>query len=197
MRSERCRLRSSLSRYVQQEINARLGVHREPRNRDMIRMTMPTVRIVGHHNLRRMPSNDRNQLIPNDLRWRIGETLVAVPKEMNVADAEETCRFAQLGLAQGRQKSSSAQRGGSPRDPASPCVAVTSLDVRLVAGGIGARVGAVRSRRWWDLGTIRGRQAGTEHRRIRDGRDRRSSQNSHNECAAGNPPNLTGGFRST
>jgi hypothetical protein len=69
----------------------------------MICVAMPTVRIVGDDNLRPMTSNDRNQLLANDLGWGFSKTLIAISKEVDIADAEVTGRFAQLRLAQGRQ----------------------------------------------------------------------------------------------
>ena len=60
----------------------------------MIGMTMPAIRVVRHHDVRPMTSNDFDELLPDDRRWRIGEMLVAVPEQINVADAEDGCRFA-------------------------------------------------------------------------------------------------------
>ena len=58
-----------------------------------------------------MTSNDFDKLLPDDRGWRIGEMLVAVRKQINVADAEDGGRFAQLRLAPGRQLLLSTQRG--------------------------------------------------------------------------------------
>jgi hypothetical protein len=78
------------------------GVHRKTRNRYMIGMTMPTIGVVRNHNLRSMASNDFDELLPDGARWRVSEMLVVVSEQINVGDAEDRGRFAQLRLTPSR-----------------------------------------------------------------------------------------------
>ena len=76
----------------------------------MIGMTMPSIQVVRHHDVRPMTSNDFDELLPDDYRRRIGQMFVAVPEQIDVADAEDGGCVAQLRLAPGRQLLFSTQR---------------------------------------------------------------------------------------